>query len=137
MLSQEDLSTIDDKLFNLKIELQDFIVQEDKKTYSKASSLMHSMAPETRKELDGINSTLKHHIQEEMAMWKQVETMNRAIFGEYDEQGKVITLGMNKKVDRMYEVMIQANGFKSFATSFLLFGAFMSSVFALFEYLRK
>lgn len=137
MLSTEDLSTIDDKLFNLKIELQDFIVQEDKKTYSKASSLIHSMAPETRKELDKINTTIIDHVKEEMVMWKQVETMNRALFGEVDSNGGVIQKGMNEKVGEMYDVMMQTKGIRSGMNMFLVVAAVSSSLFVLFDFLHK
>lgn len=75
-LKIEDVENlIDTKLHNFKVSMEDFIILEDKKNYSKTSALMHTSSPETDKRLTKIEEYIEE-ISKERAEHKRT---NKAI----------------------------------------------------------
>lgn len=61
------------------------------------------------------------------------EKLTRAIFGETDIYGKVVSVGMHRQVSDMYEILVQANGLRKILNLFLLFGGVSALLFAFFK----
>jgi vacuolar-type H+-ATPase subunit I/STV1 len=77
----------------IKKEMKDFVVEEDKKLYSKVSQLIHTTAPETKKRIQDLHDhirvsreearkdsaevkrSLESHTEKEENYWKKIDTL--------------------------------------------------------------